>query len=196
MALLAVFQTLLHRYTGQEDFVIGTATADRTRPEWQESVGYFLNQVALRANVSGEHTLQMLLARTRDQVHQALEHQDFPFGLLVKRLQPRRDPSRSPIFQVMFIWDKTRFMGHPVGAPPKNSAPDLHFEPLLMEQRGAPFDLTFIIFETGDRLTASLRYNTDLFNAETIARMAGHFDVLLDALQRAPHMCRSARSTC
>ena len=110
MALLAVFQVLLYRYTGQEDFLVGTATADRARPEWEQTVGYFLNQLALRANVSGEQSFQTFLGRTRDQVHQAIDHQDFPFGLLVKRLQPKRDPSRSPIFQVMFIWDKTRAM--------------------------------------------------------------------------------------
>ena len=136
MALLAVFQTLLYRYTGQEDILIGTATADRARQEWQGAVGYFLNQVALRANITGEQSLQTLLAHTRDQVHQALEHQDFPFGLLVQRLQPRRDPSRSPIFQVMFIWDKTRFLGHAAGGQPRASG--LDFEPLLMEQRRRP----------------------------------------------------------
>jgi amino acid adenylation domain-containing protein len=181
-ALLAVFQTLLYRYTGQEDFLVGTATADRARPEWEQTVGYFLNQVALRTNITGELTFQDLVARTRDNVHQALEHQDYPFGLLVKRLQPRRDPSRSPIFQVMFIWDKAGALnsganGFAKGRPPESN---LRFRPFLMEQRGAPFDLTLVVFETGDELTASLRYNVDLFDAGTIERMAGHFNTLLE----------------
>ena len=191
IGLLAVFQTLLYRYTGQEDFVVGTAVADRARPEWEQTVGYFLNQVALLAKVSGELTFQSLLARTREQVFQALDHQDFPFGLLVKRLQPRRDPSRSPIFQVMFIWDKTRSLEPPNGGSAGTTIstdPALDIQPLLMEQRGAPFDLTFIVFDHGDRLTASLRFNTDLFDRDTIERMAGHFNTLLAGIVGQPQL--------
>jgi amino acid adenylation domain-containing protein len=187
MALLAVFEALLYRYSGQDDFLVGSATADRARPEWEQAVGYFLNQVPFRAHVSGDENFTALLERTRDHVFQGLEHQDFPFGLLVKRLQPRRDPSRSPIFQVMFVWDKTRALGHPSAqqAASGNGA-GLRLQPLLLEQRGAPFDLTFIVFETKDRLTASFRYNSDLFDRATIERMAGHFDRLLAGVVAAP----------
>lgn len=180
IALLAVFEVLLYRYTGQNEFLVGTATAERTRPEWEQAVGYYLNQVALRATASGSQSFRAHLTQTRDRVYEALEHQDFPFGLLVQRLQPRRDPSRSPIFQVMFIWDKTRALGQPSArTAPTRTEPGLQLKPLLMEQRGAPFDLTLIIFETGDRLTASLRYNTDLFDHATIERLAEHYNMLL-----------------
>ena len=92
VGILALFEVLLHRYTGQDDFLLGTATADRARPEWERVVGYFLNQVALRANISGDQTFRALLEHTRDHVYEALEHQDYPFGLLVKRLQPEARP--------------------------------------------------------------------------------------------------------
>src|SRR5205823_644812 len=108
-----------------------------------------------------------------------LDHQAYPFGLLVKQLQPRRDPARSPIFQVMFIWDKPRHLE-------KQENRHLPLETLLMEQRGAPFDLTLIIFELGDKLAARFCYNSDLFDEATIRRWADCFDTLLGALVRAP----------
>src|SRR5262249_36398558 len=126
-------------------------------------------------------TFTELVRQTRDRVHEALEHQDYPFGLLVKRLQPRRDPSRSPVFQVMFIWDKPGQASHK-----EADADGLRLEPLVMEQRGAPSDLTLIVFEEGERLTASIRYNADLFDAATIARWAGHLDTLLNSIVDDP----------
>jgi amino acid adenylation domain-containing protein len=189
VALLSAFEVLLHRYTGQGDFFVGTATAERDRPEWERLVGYFINQLALRAHLDSGTTFNRLLEETRDRFHQALAHQDYPFGLIVKRLQPRRDPSHTPVFQVMFIWDKARDPNGGQGREAKRETEaggtleqPLALETLLMEQRGAPFDLTFIIFETGDRLTASFRYNTDLFDTATITRMAEHFNHLLDTL--------------
>jgi amino acid adenylation domain-containing protein len=180
-ALLTVFQLLLHRLSGQEDILVGTAVAGRDRPEWEGVVGYFLNQVVFRARFSTNPTFRGLLEETRDQVHQALEHQSYPFGLLVKQLHPRRDPARPPIFQVMFIWDKPRDLGLA-----SSQGRGLEVETLLMEQRGAPFDLTLILFEVGEGLTACFRYNSDLFDPATIQRWAGHFDTLLEALLDAP----------
>ena len=184
IVMLAAFQVLLHRLSGQQDFSIGTAVADRRRPEWERLVGYLLNQVVFRADFTSERSFRELVEQTRDRMMEALDHQDFPFGLIVKRLQPRRDASRSPIFQVMFIWDKPRHLDSLANGAVNGSA--LRLEPLLMEQRGAPFDLTFIVFEIGERLTASLRYNSDLFDAATIARMASCFDTLLQELLSFP----------
>ncbi len=183
--LLAVFQILLFRYSGQSEFLVGTVAADRARPEWERTVGYFLNQLVLRVRASGTETFQSFLERMRDLVYEVLEHQDFPFGLLVKRLQPRRDPSRSPLFQVMFIWDKMGRLGNDSLAG--KATGKLVLDPFLMEQRGASFDLTFIVFESGDQLTASLRYNTDLFDPATVERMAGHFNQLLAGIVAAPN---------
>ncbi len=183
-SLLAVFQVLLHRLSGQDDFCVATAVADRKRPEWERLIGYLLNQVVLRADFGADGSFRDFLERTQDRVLAALDHQDVPFGLIVKRLQPRRDASRSPIFQVMFVWDKPHTSG-PSWAD-AGAAAGLPAETLIMEQRGAPFDLTMIVFETGDRLRASFRYNTDLFDQGTIERMAGYFDTLLAAMVHAP----------
>ncbi len=186
VVLLSAFLVLLRRYTGQDDLVVGTATAGRGRPEWERVVGYFLNQVPLRVRVESRSNFVELIRRAQRTVLSALEHQDFPFNLMVERLRPARDPSRPPIFQVMFIWDKSiefsaheQASGHPFGA----SRP---IEPLVMEQCGAPFDLTLIVFENGNDLTASIRYNVDLFDATTIERMAGHFQALLAGIVDDP----------
>jgi amino acid adenylation domain-containing protein len=206
--LLTAFEILLHRLSGQKEFLVGTAVADRARPEWERLVGYFINQVALRARLDGGATFAGLVDQTRDKIHQALAHQDYPFGLIVKRLGPKRDPSHPPIFQVMFIWDKARELsasgqgfkkgtvpftqfanvgsGHEKGDCPLFESP-VHMESLLMEQRGAPFDLTLIIFEIGDKLTASFRYNSDLFDEATIVRLAGNFNALLKILLDQPN---------
>ncbi len=183
--LLAVFQLLLHRLSGQDDILVGTAVAGRDRPEWERVVGYFLNQVVFRARFTPNRSFRRLLEETRDQVHRALEHQSYPFGLLVKQLHPRRDPARPPIFQVMFIWDKPRDLNKGFAVQGSSALP---LETLLMEQRGAPFELTLILFEVGQELTACFRYNSDLFDSATIQRWAGHFDTLLESLTRAPDL--------
>jgi amino acid adenylation domain-containing protein len=179
VALLAVFQILLHRLSGQDDLLVGTPVAGRERSEWERVVGYFLNQVVVRTSFAAERSFRRLLEETRGQVLEAMEHSAYPFGLLVKQLQAKRDPARPPIFQAMFVWDKPREVGSPADE-------GLTVEPLLMEQRGAPFDLTLIIFELGERLVASFRYNCDLFDAATIKRWAGHLDTLLESLVAAP----------
>src|SRR5262249_2564492 len=156
-------------------------------------------QVVLRTSFASDRSFRELLVETREQVYQALDHQPYPFGLLVKHLQPRRDPSRSPVFQSMFIWDKPRALEPAVGRGGNGAGPlhlgwpspfpagsDFRTEPLLMEQCGAEVDVSLIIFELGDELVASFRYNTDLFDAATLRRWAGHFDTLLAALVDAP----------
>ena len=191
---LAAFQVLLHRLTGQDEIILGTATAGRSRPEWEDLVGYCLNQLPLRVKIDPEASFAALLAQVQQTVHRALEHQDYPFSLLVEKLQPARDPGRPPIFQSMFIWN--RMLGDaPSHASPVGNGPAsgrcrrgdaFSLEPMFMEQCGAPFDLTLIIFESGQSLRPSLRYNTDLFDASTIARMAGHLNTLLEAVADDP----------
>lgn len=180
MALLAVFGILLQRLSGQHEILIGTPVAGRDRPEWERLVGYFLNQVVVRSTFAPERSFRQLLEETRQQVLQAMEHHAYPFGLLVKELQVKRDSARSPIFQAMFVWDKPRDTNLTEGAA-------LPVESVLMEQRGAPFDLTLIVFELGEKLVASFRYNSDLFAAATIRRWASHLDTLLASLTAAPN---------
>ncbi len=106
--LLAAFQTLLGRYSGQDDFAVGSPVAGRTRAGLERLVGYFVNLVPMRANLSGEPTFEELLGRVRATVHEGLEHQDYPYALMVERLWRGHDPGRTPIFQAMFIYQKSQ----------------------------------------------------------------------------------------
>src|SRR5262249_17995234 len=109
--LLATFQILLHRYSGQEDILIGSPTSGRSRRELSNLVGYLVNPAALRGDLSGNPSVKDLLQRTRATVLEAFEHLDYPFSLLVEKLRPNRDPSRSPIYQVMFVHQKAQRLG-------------------------------------------------------------------------------------
>ena len=178
VAFLSLFQFLLHRLSGQVRVRVGATVATRGNPEWERVVGYLLNQVVMAADFTApDRTFRGLLADTRDRSLDAIDHVACPFGLLVKKLQPKRDPARPPLFQVMFVWDKPRAAHH---------APALALTPLMMEQRGSPYDLALIVFETGGPLRASLRYNADLFDEATVRRFAAGFDTLLKAAAADP----------
>ena len=171
MTLLAAFQTLLHRYTGQEDIVVGSPMAGRTRAEFQGLIGVFVNAVVLRTNLSGNPTFNEVLARVREMVLGAYAHQDLPFEKLVEKLQPERSLSRSPLFQAMFVLqnapdESVKFKG-------------LHVSPVRVDSETAEFDLLLSMSGSGQGIRGSLEYNTDIFEASTIERMLGHFQVLL-----------------
>ena len=176
MLLLAAFQVLLFRYTDQEDILIGTPALGRSRADLERIVGYLVNPVILRSDLSGNPSFKELLNQVRHKVIAALEHQDYPFSLLVERLQPKRDPSYSPLFQAMFILDRS----------PQIARGGLGLEPFILEQRGAPFDLTLRMSEADGTLSADLRYNVDLFDATTIARMENHLRTLLAGIVADP----------
>jgi natural product biosynthesis luciferase-like monooxygenase protein len=190
--LLAAFQVLLYRYTGQEEIIVGSPAAGRVSAQFSGVVGYFVNPVVLRADLSGRPTFEEFLARVRTTVLAALEHQDYPFTLLVEKLQLARDPSRSPVFQAMFIWQKSHLPADE--APSSNAAgSDRHarpaglgLEPLPLAQQVAQFDLTLTVSESRGAVTASLEYSTDLFEAATIERMAGHYQTLLRGIAARP----------
>jgi amino acid adenylation domain-containing protein len=188
--LLAAFQLLLYRYSHQEDILLGTTALGRSRSELERVIGYLANPVVLRANFSGNPTFKDFLVRARQGIIGALEHQDFPFPLLVERLQPRRDPAYSPLFQVLFIWDKMRAYdeqaGDPFGSRGQPQGLPLQLEPFVYGQLGAPFDLSLTIFEIGQSLAADFHYNVDLFEAETIERMGAHFQTLLAGIATNP----------
>ena len=196
MTLLAAFQVLLHRYTGQDDILVGSPTLlGKDRVLFSHQVGYLVNPVILRAKFDGNPTFADFLATTRQTVIGALEHQDLPFSWLVQRLQPERDPGRSPLFQVMFAWqqapelDDEGLAALAVGkGGVRLDVGGLPFESIALEQHVEQFDLTFVMAEVAGCLTGAFQYNTSLFEESTIARLKGHFETLLTDLMDRPHI--------
>jgi amino acid adenylation domain-containing protein len=193
MTLLAAFQTLLYRYTEQKDILVGSPTAGRNRPESVGLVGYFVNPVALRTDFSGDPPFKVLLHQVRQTVLAAFDNQDYPFTLLVERLQPARDASRPPLFQTMFALQKSHLPGEQgltsfalgeAGAQMRLGA--LELESVTLPQRTAQFDLSLMMAELDGQLAGSLQYSTDLFDAATVARMSGHFVTLLESIVAQP----------
>jgi amino acid adenylation domain-containing protein len=174
MTLLAAFQTLLYRYTAQTDIVVGSPIANRRRTELECLIGLFVNTLALRTDLSGNPRFTELLQRVRDMTLEAYAHQDVPFEQLVEALAPERNLSHSPIFQVLFVLQN---------APASTIAlPGLTLTPLPDQGGVAKFDLTLMLEETDAGLQGWFEYNTDLFDATTIARLADHFVMLLQAI--------------
>ena len=191
--LLAAFELLLYRYTGQEDFLVGSPTSGRRAAALQSVVGYFVNPVALRAQISPELNFESLHAQVRQAVFEAMDHQDYPFGLLVERLQVERDPSRAPLFQVMFSWQQSPLAqehGLAAFALGESGEPmqigGLTLEPMPLDQATAQFDLTLMMGEAGEELSGLWQYNSELFDAAAIIRMAQHFRVLLEDVVSHP----------
>jgi len=187
--LLAAFFVLLYRYTGQEDILVGSPMAGRSaRKPFKEIVGYFTGPVVCRANLSGNPTFQEFLDRVHRTVLGALRHQDYPFPLLVKQLAPQRDTSRYSLFQVLFTWQKHRWYEKAQESPLSQAKKLLVMEPYPIEglQRGAAFDLDLAVVEAGSSLQLCWQYNTDLFDASTVHRMAGSYQTLLEGILTNP----------
>ena len=177
MLLLASFQTLLHRYSGQDDIRIGVPIANRNRAETEGLIGFFVNTQVLRASIDSSMTFSALLAQAKQSALGAQAHQDLPFEQLVEALAPERSLSRSPLFQVMF--------NHQSGARQNGQAmqlPGLAMESVNWDSLTAQFDLTLETHESPDGVWASLIYATDLFEAATIERMARHWQSLLKGI--------------
>ena len=185
---LAAFQALLHRYTGQEDQAVGTPLACRDGADLEPVVGYFSNLAVLRGNVCGETSFEALVEQAKSQVADAVRGQDFPFPLLVERMQPPRDPSRSPLVQTVFAWEKFQSLQLPTGTGGGNENP---IQAVHVEQRGAPFDLLFEVFETDGPYELHLIHNVDLFDEATMQRMAEHYQCLLQDALRDPQQTLS-----
>ncbi len=178
MTLLAAFNVLLARYSGQEQIVVGTPIANRTRVETEGLIGFFVNTLALRTDLSGDPTFAELLRRVREAALGAYAHQDMPFEKLVEELQPTRELNRQPLFQVMFVLQNV--------ISETLELPDLSLSPLEVEGGAAQFDLTLTVSETDASFAASIEYNADLFDETTIARMARHFETLLRSAAADP----------
>ncbi|WP_419789495.1 amino acid adenylation domain-containing protein [Pseudomonas edaphica] len=175
MLLLASFQTLLHRYSGQQDIRVGVPIANRNRVETERLIGFFVNTQVLKADIDGHMTVAELLAQVKQRALEAQAHQDLPFEQLVEALQPERSLSLNPLFQVMFNYQSEGHLG-------AQALTDLRIEGLEWERRTAHFDLDMDVHESTEGLWASLGYATDLFEAVTIERMARHWQNLLQAM--------------
>ncbi|WP_164003012.1 non-ribosomal peptide synthetase, partial [Pyxidicoccus caerfyrddinensis] len=187
MALLAAFQVLLSRYSGQQDVSVGSPIAGRQRGELEGLIGFFINTLVMRAHVDDQSSFLDLLRRVKETALGAYAHQDVPFERLVEELQPARDMSRSPLFQVIFALQNA-----PTAA--SRQAPEQARKPVLalrpMEEVNNPtvrFELELSLSESSEGFQGPLRYNTDLFEPATAARMAEHFQVLVEALVARPN---------
>ncbi|MCP4657984.1 MAG: non-ribosomal peptide synthetase, partial [bacterium] len=168
MTLLAAFKVLLHRYSGQDDVVVGSPISNRNRFEVEGLIGFFVNTQVLRSDLSGEPGFAELLERVVEVTLGAYEHQDLSFERLVEELQPPRDLSRSPLFQVMF-----QLQNAP--APPVE-LPELTLGRFPAEDgETAKFDLSFFLAQIGDALAGPLEYCTDLFDRTTMERLLDHY---------------------
>jgi amino acid adenylation domain-containing protein len=179
MTLLAAFYTLLYRYSGQTDVCIGTPVANRARPEFEPLIGCFVNSLALRANLDNDPRFVDLLLQVEDLTLEAYAHQDLPFERLVEALGVSRDKSHSPLFQVMFTLQNA-------SSDHELRLPGLALEMLPSVVQTAKFDLTLNLAEKPEGLVGELEYNTDLFERDTIHRMVGHLECLLEAIVAHP----------
>ena len=178
MTLLTSFVILLSRYSNQQDILVGSPIANRNRSEIESIIGFFVNILVLRTDVSGNPSFWELLQRVRQAAMEAYSHQDVPFEKVVEVLQPERNLSYSPLFQVMFILQNT--------PPGKLELPGLSLTRLEIENSTAKYDLTLSIIETEQGLSGSLEYNSYLFEQATITRMIGHFVTLLEGIVTNP----------
>ncbi|HVG19449.1 MAG TPA: amino acid adenylation domain-containing protein, partial [Blastocatellia bacterium] len=178
MTLLAAFQTLLARYTGQTDIVVGAPIANRNRKEIEGLIGFFVNSLVMRTDLSGNPTFREALARVRKVALGAYAHQDLPFEMIIEEVQPERTASYNPLFQVVFSMLNT--------PSARLELPGLTISEYDLGMETEKFDLTLGMVEYEGGLIASLGYNTDLFDATTITRMLDHFKNLLEAVAANP----------
>ena len=179
MLTFAAFTTLLHRYSGEDDLVVGTPISGRQRTELERLIGFFLNTLALRVNANSETAFSDLLKQIKQTALAAYAHQDLPFEKLVEELQPERDMSHTPVFQHMFIWQEN--------SQSRLTIAGLETEPAtLISHDTAKFDLTLAMTGNGNTIEAGFEYNTDLFDSTTIARMLVHLQSLLASVVAKP----------
>ncbi len=174
MTLLAAFEVLLHRYSGQDDFAVGSPIAGRIHKDTEGLVGFLANTLVMRADLAGNPTFSETLRRVRQTALDAYQHQEMPFEALVEALNPPRDTSRHPLFQVLFTLQNAPW--------PDVRLADLTISYVPLDSQTAKFDLWLSLRETEAGLQAEVEYNTDLFDAATVARMMGHFETLLESI--------------
>ncbi|MBP5971637.1 amino acid adenylation domain-containing protein [Brasilonema sp. CT11] len=178
MVLLSGFATLLANYSGERDMVVGTPASTRSSREIESSIGFFVNTLVLRLDFSGDPTFLELLARVRKVVLEARENQDLPFEQLIEALKPERSLSHNALFQVMFVWQRSPMQ--------RLNFHGLDADYVEIETGTSIVDLSLTLQDAGDELIGEIEYNCDLFDADRIERMGGHFKVLLEAISTAP----------
>ncbi|HHN3351924.1 TPA: pyoverdine non-ribosomal peptide synthetase PvdD, partial [Pseudomonas aeruginosa] len=181
MLLLASFQALLYRYSGQADIRVGVPIANRNRVETERLIGFFVNTQVLKADLDGRMGFDELLAQARQRALEAQAHQDLPFEQLVEALQPERNASHNPLFQVLF-----NHQSEIRSVTPEVQLEDLRLEGLAWDGQTAQFDLTLDIQEDENGIWASFDYAADLFDASTVERLAGHWRNLLRGIVANP----------
>ena len=181
MTLISAFYTLLHRYTGQSDICVGTPVANRARPEFEKLIGCFVNSLALRVQLEDDPSFLQLLSRVQDVTLAGYSHQDLPFERLVDALGVARDKSHSPLFQVMFTLQNA-------SNTLDVQMPGVAVEMLPSVARTAKFDLTLNLEEGPKGLEGMIEFNTDLFDRETVHRMVGHLEQILETVGEHPHV--------
>ena len=198
MTLLAAFNVMLHRYSGQDDLIVGTPTTGRSRNELAPLVGYFVNPLPIRSDLSGNPRFTDFLRQVRKTVGEAIDHQSYPIGLLVENLHPKRDTSRTPLFQVMFVFQRAHLLFEEglssFAISSEGERMDLGGLPLeafKLEEWLSPFEFTLMMAESPNGLAAELTYNTDLFDSATIDRMLMHFQTLLVSIANNPALTLS-----
>ncbi|MGZ5134617.1 MAG: non-ribosomal peptide synthetase, partial [Flavitalea sp.] len=179
MTLLAAFNVLLHRYSGQQDICVGTAVAGRDHQELEGLIGFFINTLALRSAVKCNDSFSDLLVQLRKTTLEAYEHQQVPFEKVVDAVVKQRDMSRTPIFQVMFVWQNTPEV-------PELRLGEARLKAQEFAQESSKFDLIFTISESPNALYGSVNYCTDLYSEATIRRMMAHFKELLSSIVKEP----------
>jgi amino acid adenylation domain-containing protein len=178
IVLLSAWSALLARWSGQDEVVVGAPIANRTRAETEGLIGFFVNTLAMRADLSTASSFRQLIAQMRAKALDAYAHQDLPFEKLVDALNPPRDLSRHPIFQAMFVLQNVT-----IGAL---KLPGLELAPVAIQDTAAKFDLTLTLTETLEGLKGEISYATDLFDSDTVARLADQFQRLLEAVANDP----------
>ena len=190
MTLLAAFQFVLGRYSGQDDMVVGTAVAGRNRAELEGVIGFFINTLAMRTDMSGAPSFRQLLQRVKQTCLEAYAHQDLPFDKVVEELSPQRDLGTQPLFQVLFVLQNTPHTADQPARPRTEVGPADHLEVGGLIY----FDLTLSLAETGQAVTGALHFNTDLFDPETVERLAQHLQTLLATVADQPDEPLSVQS--
>ncbi len=180
MAILAAWQLLLSRYSGQEDVVVGSPIAGRTRAETEGLIGFFVNTLVLRTDLSGDPTFRELLGRVRETTLGAFQHQDLPFERLVEELAPERSLSHAPLFQVAFTFETAAGPGGALRLEGVETAPLAH------GPEAAKFELSLGLVQDAEEIAGGIVYRTDLFEDATAERMAGHLEAVLEALSAGP----------
>lgn len=194
MVLLSLFKVLLYRYSGQEDIIIGSPVAGRPKSEFANLVGYFVNPVALRSHPAGDKRFSDYLAEVRQIVLSALEFQNYPFSSLVEKLQPEREEGMWPFYQIMFVLQgnaisNTDAAALALGVPGMSMDwPGMEVETVSLKESITQFDLTLMMAESNEGLLASFQYSPELFERETVLRILGHFQCLLQGVLHNPLM--------